>query len=229
MEYGLRIDEAVEWLRGEFLQHADGERAVSMAAYMKNHFPFHGLPKPVRAEIQRPWVKEWKSADIDGIHGLVQRLWEMPEREYQYVAMDILLVARKKWNKQTLEVVETLITEKSWWDTVDMLASRMVGGYCQQDPDKHRRRLVRYAESDNLWLNRTALIHQLFYRDLTDTELFEEIYEHCGHKTFFFIQKAIGWALRQYSATDPDFVMDFVERRGVQGLAKREALRKIAR
>lgn len=227
MRGGLHIDESVEALRSEFEQHADAERAAPMAAYMKHRFPFHGLPKPIRAEIQRPFVVEWKTMEMEWIQRLVERLWQLPEREYQYVAMDLLMAVKRKWKPESLDLFEALIREKSWWDSVDSLASRMVGGVIMRKPVAHRKRIMSYAKSEDLWLNRTALIHQLFYKEKTDTALFEEVFECCGHKTDFFIQKAVGWALRQYSATDPVFVEEFVERHGLKGLARREALRKI--
>lgn len=153
---------------------------------MKHRFPFHGLPKPIRAEIQRPFVAEWKAMEIEWIHKLAERLWQLPEREYQYTAMDLLMAAKRKWTPESLHHFEAMISERSWWDSVDAIASRMVGGLIGLNPAKHRRRVIGYAKSEDLWLNRTALIHQLFYKDKTDAGLFEEVFMCCGHKTDFF-------------------------------------------
>jgi 3-methyladenine DNA glycosylase AlkD len=214
-------------LRLRFEAHASVNKSAAMASYMKDRFPFHGLQKPLRSELQKDFLSEVKLASVEITFELARELWEQPEREYQYVAMEMLMGIKRKWNEESLRLFEELILTKSWWDTVDHLASRMVGGYCLKDHERHAGKMMDYAESDNSWLNRTALIHQLFYREKTDVELFEAVFLKCHHKKEFFIQKAIGWALRQYGATDPGYVLEFTRRHALSPLAKREALRKL--
>lgn len=210
-----------------FTDHADPERASAMSAYMKNQFPFIGLPKPVRSELQKSFFTIARSEPIETIHQLAQELWSLPEREYQYVAMELLMAAKRKWNQESLSLFEKLVLQKSWWDTVDLIASKMIGGFCRNEHWRYKKLILGYATSDNIWLNRVAIIHQLTYKSETDMMLFEEIFQRCGHKKEFFVQKAIGWALRQYSGIDPKAVIRFSEKHALSSLARREALRKL--
>lgn len=198
-----------------------------MSNYMKNHFVFHGIQKPLRSELQRTFIHELKKESMDECHALVEELWSLPEREYQYVAMESLLAVKKKWIPATYQLAEKLIVTKSWWDSVDLLAARVIGHFLLKNPAAYRERILAYSQSENIWLNRTVLISQLFAKDKTDTSLFETAFLNCHHKKDFFIQKAIGWALRQYSSTDPEFVKWFVAANAITGIAGREALRKI--
>ncbi|MFM2135406.1 MAG: hypothetical protein RL021_806 [Bacteroidota bacterium] len=218
---------AFDSLQAAFEAAANPEKAAVMKAYMKDHFDYLGLQKPVRNEAQKVFIEHVRSLQWDEIRREVLDLWQSPYREYQYTGMDLLLRVKKKWGPDAFDLFTLLIREKSWWDTVDCIAGRMIGGVVEKDPAAYRDRLLDFAESDNIWLNRTAIIHQLFYKEKTDTGLFEEFFRSCGRKKEFFIQKAIGWALRQYSSTDADYVRHFAERYSLKGLARREALRKI--
>ena len=217
----------VENLIEIFTDYADTEKAEKMSAYMKHHFSFIGLQKPIRNELQKSFLSEARSESMEIVHQLARQLWSLPEREYQYVAMELLLLKKRSWNNDSLELFEELVLNKSWWDTVDMLSTRMIGGYCFKEHEIHKKRFLKYSDSSNSWLNRVALIHQLHYKNQTDMVLFEKIYLKCEHKKEFFIQKAIGWALRQYSATNPKAVIAFTKRYTLSKLALREALRKL--
>jgi 3-methyladenine DNA glycosylase AlkD len=210
-----------------FTDHADPEKARAMSAYMKNQFLFIGLPKPVRSKLQKSFLTMARSEPIETIHELAQLLWSLPEREYQYVAMELLMAAKRKWNQESLSLFEKLVLQKSWWDTVDLIASKMIGVFCRKEHGRYKKLFLDYAANDNIWLNRVAIIHQLTYKPATDMTLFEEIFLRCGHKKEFFIQKAIGWALRQYSGIDPKAVIRFTEMHALSSLARREALRKL--
>jgi 3-methyladenine DNA glycosylase AlkD len=222
------MDAMVGELRVAFSSHADQGKAFAMSTYMKGHFPFHGLQKPLRSELQQSFLSQAKALPIEKCHLLVQELWAQPEREYHYVAMDLLLAVKKKWNEETFCLAEKLIVTKSWWDTVDLLAARVIGHFSVKYPAEYRERIISYSLSENIWLNRTSLISQLFAKEKTDTSMFESAFLNCHHKKDFFIQKAIGWALRQYAATDPAWVIRFVNEKALKGLAKREAIRKLS-
>ena len=217
----------IEALVEVFTDHADPEKAAAMTAYMKNHFPFVGLQKPVRAELQKEFLAAAKNESITTVHKIVKELWSLPEREYQYVAMELLVATKRKWNEDSLLVFETLALQRSWWDTVDLITSKLFGGYCRKEHERYKELFLDYASKENIWLNRVAIIHQLTYKAATDMVLFEEIFLRCGHKKEFFIQKAIGWALRQYSSVDPNAVIRFAEKHPLSALARREALRKL--
>ncbi|MFM2208053.1 MAG: hypothetical protein RL213_2028 [Bacteroidota bacterium] len=221
------VSQLIAQLTNEFESARNPEKAAGMKRYMKDRFEFLGLQKPERGRLQKPFIEEAKKYSWKEIESLVNALWQLQYREYRYVAMDLLLATRRKWGTDAFDFFVSLITKDSWWDTVDLLAARMVGGVVSKDPERYRGTLLEMAGSEDLWLRRTALIHQLFYKEKTDTTLFEAIYMKCRHDTDFFIRKAVGWALRQYSATDPVFVRKFVKKHSIVGLAGKEALRKI--
>ena len=148
-------------------------------------------------------------------------LWRLPEREFQYAALD--LFANHGIEEGDLPLLETLITTKSWWDTVDVLAANHCGRYFQSFP--YKRVIQRWLKSDHLWLRRAALLFQLRYQELTDAEFLFHSCRHCAQEREPFIQRAIGWALREYGKTNPQAVVDFLiaEKRHLAALSFREA------
>lgn len=217
---------ATEWLDGltEAMQfHADPERAVQMALYMKNKFPFAGISQPIRKALSRPFIKETKTWEIDAVLKQARALWKKPEREYQYIAMELLYACRKKWNHKSLDFFLGLVTEKSWWDTVDFIASRLIGESLMRD--REWAIMEQWVHAENIWQNRTALLFQLNYKKETDQEFLFNTIRTLQPRKEFFIQKAIGWALRQYHRVEPEAVEQFVGEIGLTGLARREALK----
>jgi len=203
--------------------HRDNDAAKAMAAYMKGHFEFFGIKQPVRNALSAEFIKANKKLEEKQVLRLADQLWKMPEREAQYIAMELLYAARKSRTEKSVTFYLDLVTRKSWWDTVDFMASRLIG---ESYLGEHRPRvMLEWVKSENTWQNRTAILFQLNYKDKTDKELLFKTLTALKHKKEFFIQKAIGWSLRQYYRTDPDAVNDFVEESGITGLAKREALK----
>lgn len=207
---------------------ANPDDAIHMAAYMKDHFPFLGIKAGPRRAAVKPIFLTSARASADELVDFARSCWHQPEREFQHVAVDVLRKRAGHLEPDQLEELETLITTKSWWDTVDGLAAWVVGPMVRAHPD-----LVHvmddWAEDDNVWLARTALLHQLGYKTHTDaTRLFRYAEDLAPHRDFF-IRKAIGWALRQYARTDPDAVRTFVEghRADLSGLTRREAMKHL--
>jgi len=200
----------------------DPQLAEGMAAYMKNQFPFLGIPKPLRTRLQKDFIKRAKRQgriEWQDVYGL----WDLPEREYQYVAMDYLVELREYLQPEDIHHLQSLIIMKSWWDTVDKLAAIPVGTLCLKHPELVKNYMLAWAGSDNLWLARTAILFQLKYKDKTDTKTLAAIIEkNCGSKEFF-INKAIGWILREYSKTDPEWVRQFLQTHALAPLSVREA------
>lgn len=211
----------IEDIRKMYLEFADDENAFLMSKYMKNKFPFYGVKKSKSEEFIKPLVKDLKSYNTKDLYKLVDELWEEEEREMQYVALEILTKILQK-REIDIDFIERLILKKSWWDTVDTL-SNLTGTYFKKDFDMAR--LNRWVESDNIWLNRSALIFQLKYKDSTKQEIIEDFIERLKGNKEFFIQKAIGWILRENSKRNPHWVKKVVEEQELTGLAKREALR----
>ena len=199
--------------------------APSMAAYMKGHFAFLGIPKPLRTQIQRRhWAERpRKSEAIACIH----ELWILPFREAQYLACDLLKAESKYWTPtDALTSFECWITTKSWWDSVDTLAVHGVGVLLRRHPEAGWPVVQQWIYAENMWLNRTAMICQLGFRGETRTEWLDEALSAHVHSTEFFHRKAIGWALRDYGKTNPRWVRQWVDAHPeLSGLSRREALR----
>ncbi|MCX4668833.1 DNA alkylation repair protein [Streptomyces sp. NBC_01381] len=221
-------DTVMERLTATYPEAADPQRAAQAQAYMKDVAPFLGLPTPLRRELSRTVLAGTPRPDEADCTAIALRCWELPEREYAYFAVDYLRRHVQRLYSGFLPVARHLVTTVSWWDTVDLLAAHVVGGLVAADP-KLRSEMDAWIEDDDLWVARTALLHQLRHKDATDTErLFAYCLRQSGHPDFF-IRKAIGWCLREYAKTDPDAVRDFVEReRGrLAPLSVREALKNL--
>ncbi|MFK4070628.1 DNA alkylation repair protein [Streptomyces sp. NPDC029674] len=221
-------DTVVERLFTTYRAAADPVRAAQMRAYMKDVAPFLGLTSPVRRELSRAVLAGTPRPDETDCAAIALRCWELPEREYAYFAVDYLRRHVKRCSSGFLPVVRHLVTTHSWWDTVDLLAAHVVGGLVAADPEL-RTAMDEWIEDEDLWVARTALLHQLRYKSATDAErLFAYCVRQSGHPDFF-LRKAIGWCLREYAKTDPDAVRAFVEReRGrLAPLSVREALKNL--
>lgn len=215
------LDELVELYR----EHADPERSVAMQKYMKNKFSFLGIQRPVRNDLHSNFVRTFPT-DRSMLHWAVERLWELPQREFQYLAIDLLRSRKSVHDASTIALCEDLILSKSWWDSVDALATSVIGLYFL-NIGNDTNRIMRWSESGELWLIRTAIIVQLKHGKQTDARLlFDLIHKHRDHPDFF-IRKAIGWALRQYAVTAPDAVRHFVAEHSLSPLSRREALRNL--
>ncbi|MFF4249247.1 DNA alkylation repair protein [Streptomyces sp. NPDC001822] len=207
---------------------ADPERAAQAAAYMKNVAPFLGIPAPRRRELSRTVLAGTDRPDETDLTAIALRCWELPEREYQYFAADLLRRHSARCSAGFLPVLRHLVSTVPWWDTVDVLAAHVAGPLVMAEPEL-RTAMDDWIEDDSVWIGRTALLHQLRYRERTDTgRLFGYCLLRAGHPDFF-IRKAIGWALREYAKTAPDAVRDFVDgaRDRLSPLSVREALKNI--
>lgn len=201
------------------------EIGSSMSDYLKNKFECLGVKAPQRNAIEKEWFQTIKPLSLDHFD-IAFALWEFNEREYQYIAVDYLNKTPKKLIKKSdHKNLERLIVSKSWWETVDLIASNYVGAYFLKFPEQKETIIEEWRHSDNFWLNRTCLIYQLKYKDAVDFELLKDLVLQYQSESEFFIQKAIGWSLRQYSKYQPEAVRSFVEDIKLEGLARREAIK----
>ncbi len=201
------IQEVMEVLKS----HGDEDYAVRMKSYLKDHFELYGIQSPKRKLLTKSFMKSHKKTDYQNIKSMVKDLWEYPFRDVQYVAMDLFSSYLKTMEKEDLSLLEYLITSKSWWDTADWLAAHGAGTYFMKFPDVKMEVIEKWMQSENLWLIRSGIIHQLFYKEKTDFDLMVAlILDQKGSKEFF-INKASGWALRQYSKTNPSMVQLFID------------------
>lgn len=221
-------DTVLDRLTATFPEAADPARAEQMRAYMKDVAPFLGLTSPVRRVLARSVLAGTARPGEADCTAVALRCWQLPEREYQYFAVDLLRRHLRECSSGFLPVARHLVETRSWWDTVDPLAAHVVGGLVAADPAL-KADMDTWIEDGNLWVARTALLHQLRYGDATDGDrLFAYCRRQAGHRDFF-IRKAIGWCLREYARTDPDAVREFValERTRLSPLSVREALKNI--
>ncbi len=154
-------------------------------------------------------------------------LWSLPQREFHYAAISLMERLEKKLNKSSIKTLEFMITHKSWWDTVDNI-SHIVGVHFRRFPDVKEKYLAKWRASKNIWLRRTAILFQLDYKKETDFDLLCEIIRENLGSDEFFINKAIGWALRQYAYTDAKAVKKFVKATELHPLSRREAMKHLA-
>ncbi|MBT2756542.1 DNA alkylation repair protein [Mesobacillus foraminis] len=196
--------------------------AEQMSRYMKGHFQFFGIKTPERREIQKEFFQKTGILKEPFNEEFVLALWEKPEREFQMAAIDYVEKYLKKLGKEDIYLMEKLITTKSWWDSVDTLAQKPVGTIVFKHRELIPELVERWAVSENMWLRRTAIIFQLKYKSETDEALlYRYITLNAGSKEFF-IQKGIGWALREYSKTCPECVKAFIRTHSLAPLSVRE-------
>ena len=207
-------------------QNRNHQKAIEMAAYMKNHFSFLGLSKPERNLLSKDFQKQAKKLGVIN-WDYIFKLWALPEREFQYVAMDFLHILADKLREEDIEQIRQLVVSKPWWDTVDSL-SALVGALCLRYPALVESHILEWAESSNIWLARVSILHQLKYKDKTNTDLLAKvILMNCETKEFF-LNKAIGWALREYLKTNKEWVKVFIETNNLHSLSVREGSKYLA-
>ena len=203
-----------------FEASADPEKALPMESYMRNRFRFLGIQKPQRAQLTKTWLKEVKKSErIDW--DFLKHLYSLPEREYHYLVYDYLFTLKHLLKEDDMKELEYFIVQRSWWDTVDALSSNIVGYMLQNYPGV-KPAIRTWIHSDNLWLRRSAILCQLKFKGDTDLDLLEEAIVSGKDTGEFFLNKAIGWALRNYSKHDPAYVQAFIARTPLHPLSVRE-------
>ncbi len=210
-------------LEKSFRKNADPENAVPMAKYMKNKFAYLGIKTPLRRELMQDFFQHNGKPEIADLKNIVLDLWQLPEREFQYFALSLLRSYAMKVPEDFIELYEYLIVTKSWWDSVDGIASWLVGKHFMRFPHLKEPYIEKWMKSGNMWLQRTCILFQLGYKKDTDIVLLGGLIMSVADSKEFFLQKAIGWALREYSKTDQQAVINFVENNELAPLSKREA------
>lgn len=221
------VNNVVKQIANVFKLNADEATAKSMKAYLKEQFDFYGIKAPLRAELQKPFLISSKLPKVEIAIDIAEECWQYPNREMQYFALDLLSKVSKKLTVNHLEHVERLVQSKSWWDTVDLLSTKVSGTILLNNPEVLLTFAKRWNNHQNMWVNRMGILFQLKYKQKTNADL---LFSHClthAHSNEFFIQKAIGWALREYSKTNSSLVQHFIQNNKLKPLSVKEGMRII--
>ena len=218
----------IKSLETAFQKNSNPENALAMAKYMRNHFQFFGIKTEDRRQIFKTVWKENLQEVAQNPREIAWQLFAKPERELQYCAIEILTKELKNnYRKEDIELIEKMVTTNSWWDSVDTIAKYILGQYLLEHPSEIENTIERFSNSNNIWLNRSAILFQLGYKQKTNFDLLKSECEKHKNSNEFFIQKAIGWALREYTKTNPEAVKNFVNATNLKNLSKKEALKNI--
>lgn len=205
-----------------FKENRNEENAVYMKKYMKDKFDFLGIKSSKRKELQKEFFKDIdKNSPIDKT--LVNNLWNENYREYQYLAIDYLIKKKKQLEKDDILFIKELITNKSWWDSVDLIASHLLGEICKLYPELVDEYIIDWSKDENLWIRRSTILYQLKYKENVDTNILERVIRNNKEDNDFFIRKAIGWMLREYSKTNKEWVNVFISKNELSKLSIKEA------
>ena len=219
----------VETVRADLRAAADPVRAPQMQAYMKSSMPYLGVRVPDVRRIVRAAAQARPPATTDALAHTAASLWrEASYREERYAATALLGVpgVRRLRTLRLLPLYREMITTGAWWDHVDEVAHR-VGELLVAYPAELRPVVHAWARDEDRWLRRASVICQVGLRSATDTELLSDaIVANLGDRDFF-LRKAIGWALRDYARTEPDWVRAFVAAQELSPLSRREALKHL--
>lgn len=210
-----------------FQQHANATRAVGAKAYMLNQFEFFGLVTANRRKLSKEYMKANTLTSQKELEIIAKECFNLPQREYQYFAVELLSFHKKMWQPSIIKTIEYCLVHKSWWDSVDHVALECFTYYFQTFPQQIIPVTSKWNTSSNIWLQRSSIMFQKAFKQKTDTALLSKYILNCSSSKEFFVQKAIGWALREYGKTNPKWVVQFVQQNTLPALSKREALRRI--
>jgi 3-methyladenine DNA glycosylase AlkD len=215
-------------IQKEFASCANASKATGAKAYLLHQFEFYGIQTPERRKICKNFYKTNPVTSHATLATIIKEAFATPERELHYFAIELLAYHHKLWTPKTITLIEWMLIHKSWWDSVDSTNSNVIGKYFIQFPSLLESTTNKWNQSNNFWLQRMSILFQLQYKEKTNTQLLEKYIVNCVGSNEFFINKAIGWALRAYAYTHKKWVIRFVkDHPQLSNLSKREALKHI--
>jgi 3-methyladenine DNA glycosylase AlkD len=218
----------ISQLENAFIEKSDAENAFAMSKYMRNKFDFFGIKTTERRQLLKVIWKENEQEVATNTRSLAALLFEKKQREFHYSAIELLTKElHNNYKKEDIDLIEKLIMTNSWWDTVDAISKNILGQYLTEFPECTTATIFKFSNADNIWLNRSAILFQLGYKDKTNFDLLKAICIEHKSSSEFFIQKAIGWALREYAKTNPKLVKKFVAANNLKPLSRKEALKNL--
>lgn len=211
-----------------YAAHAVADDKAPMQAYMKNRFAFFGIKSPLRKSLTRIHIEKYGKVPYADMHKTIKSAYAYPQREMHYFAMGLLETHKKSLQEKDIQLVQWMITHNSWWDSVDYIATYGAGELVMRYAALQKT-MDTWSTHSNMWLRRTAILHQLKYKQKTDEN---RLFRYCLiniNDSDFFIQKAMGWALRQYAYIAPKQVLHFVTNNDLPKLSIREACKHLSK
>lgn len=212
-----------------FGSHADADLQLKMEAYMRDQFKFFGIKSPLRKEISKTFFKDIKKLSKEEAWTLFDQLWHQPQRELKYLAQELFFkVAKMHINEEKdIRFLEKLVLHESWWDTIDFIAPKLMKIYFDKFPETRNTKVDEWIESDNIWLQRCAILIHLKQKANLDADYLFATILRLNKTDEFFIDKAIGWALRENAKHQGALILDFVKtnEKNLSKLSFKEALK----
>lgn len=221
------MQDFIETLEAEFVNEANESIAQQQKAYLRDQFDCYGIKTPERRQIQKPFLHKSYLPPKSDLQALVKKLWAKPQRDYHYFAQELAYKYVKQLEEKDIALFEFMVLNNSWWDTVDFIAPKLMGEYFKRYPENLDVYIRKWIASENIWLQRSALLYQLKWKEKMDKERLASTIKALNGTQEFFINKAIGWMLRELSRTNPAWVQSFTEQVDLHPLSKKEALRLI--
>lgn len=221
--------DVLDAVRAELLARADPVRAAGVQAYMKSSLPSLGIRVPQVRQLTLAAAAAHPFASAGQLRSTVLELWRTAAaREERYAAIDLTGLRMVAGDPQMLPLYEEIIRTGAWWDFVDGVAHRLFG-LLQSHRPMMTAILLDWSKDADFWIRRASITSQLKAKARTDKDLLRAVIEPNVGDQEFFIRKAIGWALREYAKTEPEWVRGFVAELGTQlsPLSRKEALRNL--
>ena len=215
--------EYIDTLEAVFSEHGDPTIAKQQKDYMKGQFEYFGLKSPLRRELCKPFLVKAFLPPKNELEDIVRILWQKPQRDFHYFALDLILKYKKQFEEKDLYLWEHMALNNSWWDTIDVIAPKLLATQFLTFPHQRDPFIKKWLAEDNIWLQRCCLLFQLKYKEKIDLDCLEHVIDQLLGSKEFFINKAIGWMLREHSKRDAAWVSDFIELKELSNLSKREA------
>ena len=219
-------EEYLQLINEKFTEAGDPVRAEQQRAYMKHQFEYCGLGAPQWMAMAKELFAGQGMYTGKQLEQFIRLCFDQEYREIQYVSLEMMQRMLPEQNKSWIRILERCITTHSWWDSVDWLA-KLVGMHFKRFPELQHEYAYKWIASENMWLQRVAIIHQLFYKETTDEKLLFDMIRKVADSKEFFLRKACGWALRQHARTNPTSVKKFLAKHEVSNLTFREAMKQI--
>lgn len=233
----MNIQTELNYLKSELRKHSNPKRAKGKKKYMKSSYKFYGVDTPTERKIVKSWLKKNKTASINEIVKLSEKLWNSDSSEEKDLAIQLLQYRNHELTLAHMPHIEDMINTATGWSHLDEIAKWLVGGLIDNNP-KTLKYFPKWSKSKNFWVRRAALLGQIiqFRRKEGDKQLFFKLAtkefdegKDWSKEERFFIRKAIGWTLREIAEKEPQITYKFVKNHAskMSGLTFREATRKL--